>query len=304
MADDGDWSKQQDMKRRIQQPKAEATARGGGGAIAEGSSMSTQSEPRSRPQERKRPELSSIQKKGGVSYYRQLAEILKGQIEQGVYPSGSQLPGEMDISRRYKLNRHTVRAALQDLADEGFIYRIRGKGTFVARKKVPTAKTQEVFSERAFAPGGEHAEAMVTRLLDHYDMPAGTALGEVMGCQPTERLLVLEVMRSLDAMAVGLGTIHLPFDRFAAILDHLHGSFSLNRVLRGQFGLELKRDSLTVEATLPDESDQKVMQVSSRVPIVIAKSLTRDAEQHVVSYGVHRYRGDVYSMHVHFNGLR
>ncbi|RME75459.1 MAG: GntR family transcriptional regulator [Chloroflexi bacterium] len=64
--------------------------------------------------------------------YLQLKEMLRHQIEQGVYQTHQKLPSERALCQRYNLSRMTARKALQELIREGFAYTRVGKGTFVS----------------------------------------------------------------------------------------------------------------------------------------------------------------------------
>jgi GntR family transcriptional regulator len=67
---------------------------------------------------------------GGGSAYRQLASDLRRAITAGRYPPGQRLPTEAELVAATGLSRQTVRRAFQELATEGVIYRVRGRGTF------------------------------------------------------------------------------------------------------------------------------------------------------------------------------
>ena len=62
--------------------------------------------------------------------YRQLASDLRDAIAAGQYPEGQRLPTEADLVASTGLSRQTVRRAFQELATEGVIYRVPGRGTF------------------------------------------------------------------------------------------------------------------------------------------------------------------------------
>jgi GntR family transcriptional regulator len=62
--------------------------------------------------------------------YRQLASGLRGAIAAGRYPVGERLPTEAELVAQTGLSRQTIRRAFQELATEGTIYRIPGRGTF------------------------------------------------------------------------------------------------------------------------------------------------------------------------------
>ncbi len=65
--------------------------------------------------------------------YKQLVQKLKAQILSGTYPVGTQLPTETELSERFDVSRHTVRAALRQLRDDGLVSSRQGAGTTVVR---------------------------------------------------------------------------------------------------------------------------------------------------------------------------
>lgn len=68
----------------------------------------------------------------GGPRYVSLARTLKEQIVSGVHPVGSLLPTEIELSERFSVSRHTVRAALRILRDERLVTSRQGAGTLVA----------------------------------------------------------------------------------------------------------------------------------------------------------------------------
>ncbi|MGE5380459.1 MAG: GntR family transcriptional regulator [Methylocystaceae bacterium] len=67
--------------------------------------------------------------------YAQLREILRADIEKGVWKVGEAIPPEQDLVSQYQVARSTVRQAIMDLVNEGLLYRKQGKGTFVCRNR-------------------------------------------------------------------------------------------------------------------------------------------------------------------------
>jgi len=64
--------------------------------------------------------------------YVTLSNLLRAEIQEGRWPTGTQLPTLDQLSDMYGMARVTVRQALGVLADDGLIDRVQGKGTFVA----------------------------------------------------------------------------------------------------------------------------------------------------------------------------
>ncbi len=74
--------------------------------------------------------------------YAILAQRLRQDIENGVYPKASRLPGENDLVDTTGYSRQTVRKAMQILEEEGLTRRVRGSGTYVegAKSNRPVTK--------------------------------------------------------------------------------------------------------------------------------------------------------------------
>lgn len=66
----------------------------------------------------------------GKPKYFTLMEQLKSDILSGDIRPGQKLPSENELSSQYSLSRHTVRKALNILAQEGYVEAFHGKGTF------------------------------------------------------------------------------------------------------------------------------------------------------------------------------
>jgi len=63
--------------------------------------------------------------------YEKIQSYIKKRILSGKYPVGYQIETEAQLCERFNVSRQTVNKALQSLANEGYIDRKRGKGSFV-----------------------------------------------------------------------------------------------------------------------------------------------------------------------------
>lgn len=64
--------------------------------------------------------------------YRQIAAVIIGEIEQGELRPHRPIPSEATMIQRWGVARDTVRRAVRYLRDEGYVYTISQRGTFVA----------------------------------------------------------------------------------------------------------------------------------------------------------------------------
>lgn len=83
--------------------------------------------------------LATVQQHGGkrvsaaagVPLHRQLFLVLHDEIDRGVLAPGDALPTEQTLCDQFGVSRITVRRALADLAEQGYVERRHGVGTFV-----------------------------------------------------------------------------------------------------------------------------------------------------------------------------
>jgi GntR family transcriptional regulator len=66
-----------------------------------------------------------------VPLYHQVYLALRERIRRGIFPAGSNLPGELELVKLFGVSRITIKRALNELASGGFVSRHRGRGTMV-----------------------------------------------------------------------------------------------------------------------------------------------------------------------------
>lgn len=67
--------------------------------------------------------------------YQELADIIKIDIDNGVYHESGKLPTEDNLIKEYSITRYCVRNAIEILVSMGYIYPVQGSGMFVRESK-------------------------------------------------------------------------------------------------------------------------------------------------------------------------
>jgi GntR family transcriptional regulator len=68
--------------------------------------------------------------------YIQLKESIRSSILNGTLKYGDKIPTELELSENYNISRITVRNAILELVEEGYLVKKQGKGTFVSKRKI------------------------------------------------------------------------------------------------------------------------------------------------------------------------
>src|SRR6266851_8597312 len=120
-----------------------------------------------------------------VPLYHQLHAVLKAEIESRRWRADEQLPNETKLAERFGVSKITVRQALQKLAEQGYIRREQGRGTFVAKRKFDegprelTSFTEEMKRHNLVAASRVLVQSVVEadgRVADSLGLPATTPL--------------------------------------------------------------------------------------------------------------------------------
>jgi GntR family transcriptional regulator len=69
---------------------------------------------------------------GPIAPYRQLASILRKRIANGTLPAGTRIT-ESDITEEFEVARNTARRALAILREEGLVYTMPQRGSYVGK---------------------------------------------------------------------------------------------------------------------------------------------------------------------------
>ena len=80
----------------------------------------------------------TLDRDASIPLYLQLAGLLRGRIERGEWQAGQKIPSENELNRLYGVSRMTARQVLAQLVNENLLFRVQGKGTFVAHPKIST----------------------------------------------------------------------------------------------------------------------------------------------------------------------
>jgi DNA-binding GntR family transcriptional regulator len=65
--------------------------------------------------------------------YRQIAEIIRRRIGAGDYQPDTRIPTESEIVEEFKVARTTARRAVQVLREDGLVYTVPNRGSYVTR---------------------------------------------------------------------------------------------------------------------------------------------------------------------------
>jgi GntR family transcriptional regulator len=239
--------------------------------------------------EPKRPALPKRLPRGGPKG-QALRGILEGLLE--ALPPGAALPSERELADRYGLARMTVRNEIERLTAEGLVYRLHGRGTFVAEPRVAQAGAFSSFTEDMVARGLVPGSVVRAREMAEADGFLAAALE----LAPGDPVFRLERVRTADGRPMAIEQVYLPLPRFAGLEQVDFAQASLFEVLGKSFGVSLQAGQQRVVAVRIEGDDAPLLGVAEGEPGLRFHTVARDGDGVPVYYAVSLYRGDRYEI--------
>lgn len=222
--------------------------------------------------------------------YLELAQVLRGELRH--YRIGDFLPGEMQLARRFAVNRHTLRRAVDELVQEGRLLRRQGKGTQVLQRPlVYPLQADSAYSE-SLAALGLRTEA---RLLERRQLSASAEEARHLQLAEGAALIELSTLRLLDGEPVSLIRHRYCASHAERLADYQGGS--LRRYL-GERGLPLTRRFSLIGARLADRDEAAQLLMPLRMPLLSVFTLSCDATGRPLEIALSASRSDRFQYQV------
>jgi GntR family transcriptional regulator len=220
----------------------------------------------------------SLRRDSAMPFYEQLKQVLLSQIEQGDVQPGDPLPSEFELCAQFGVSRTVVRQAIGELVNEGRLYRMRGKGTFVAKPKL-----HEQFMESTvgfFEDMTSHGHSVSSSVLSIDRIEVAGRIRELMGADAGAHCIEVVRQRAVNDEVVAFTKSYVNRDD-PQLLEHLRAADlsqgSLYRILEESFGLRIESGHRSIEATAAAGMMTKLLDVGQGDPLLYVESVGRDA---------------------------
>jgi GntR family transcriptional regulator len=210
---------------------------------------------------------------------------------------GQAIPSERQLSQAFGVSRLTVRAAIDELAREGYLVRRRGSGTYVSEPKIAQELTMSSFSEemrrRGLRPGSRTLSLEVTH--------AGAYLGRCLHVSPSERIVVAKRLRLADEETMAIETLHVPEPLVPGLSAEDFDRTSFYDLLTDRYGIVIVGGIQTIEPTVTNEEESAILGVPLHSPAFQFERTTRSESGEIVEFVRSIYRGDRYRLVTELN---
>lgn len=235
--------------------------------------------------------------KKSLPKYREVEEDLRYMIILGQWKPGDQIPIEEELCRTYSVSRITVRKAIHELENAGYLYRQSGKGTFVTewQDNLTESPVLKSFTNEMQELGKKAITIDVELTLIQADKVMAGILNVPVGHQ----IIQLKRVRAIEGgVIIGYSINSFPFTRdFSTNPNDYFTSFY--KYLE-TFGIVFNSAKDYLEAMLPPLEVAEKLRISTSDPVLKSVKISHSTDRLFTEYNICYYVGSEYRYYVKY----
>ncbi len=223
-------------------------------------------------------------------YYEISREII-AKIQHGDLLPGMQVPSENEIIKTYKVSNTTARRILLEIESQGWAVRVKGKGTYVSRKKIERSATRILGFTRNMIEAGFKPS---TKVLKSRTRQKGYAT-EVGGRRYVIKGPVFEVhrLRFADDIPMMLEKRFISM-QFCPDMEKNDLSGSLYDLYDQVYNIRLSEVIQDLSAVMMDPKVLTCFKLEDPIPAMLIEGVTLCGKEMILEMEESYYRGDKY----------
>lgn len=234
-------------------------------------------------------EQETINKNTPIPLYFQLKSIILKYIHEGKLKPGDAIPTEMELAQIFDISRTTIRQAITELVMEGYLTRIKSKGTFVQKPRIRQEYIRSVHASH------EHIrqQNMVprTKILELYETKADDEIAEELKIAPGTPVIKMMRLRFANEDPI-LYTENYLSMLAKDILNVDMEKCGLFEFLDRKNETRITKSVRTLSAVAANEEDARLLNMQVGEPIQLSKSISYNQDNIPIEYAIVRFRGD------------
>jgi DNA-binding GntR family transcriptional regulator len=200
-----------------------------------------------------------------LAFYNQI----KDQVAKGEYQEGDMLPSESQFMAKFGISRITVRNALALLEQDGYVYKIQGKGCYVAGNFRQQSLDKihsytDMILDAGMVPGRKILSCVVETSTDRE--------AALLHLKKNDPVFHLKRIITADGLPICLTKATLPYPLIIGIEQTDFNTTSLYDVLEKAYGYVVDRTTMTFEASAADGFVSELLSISAGTPLLIYNS--------------------------------
>ncbi len=239
-----------------------------------------------------------LERQSPLPLHIQFENSMTQRIENHEWPVNSNIPSENELCKIYGLSRMTVHAALNRIVEAGLLYRVPGKGTFVAEPKiVSTPPTQIGIREQLEHQGYETS----TKLIGVEKITPTTEIIKILHLVPVGPVYLVRRLRSVRGVPLSYHVSYIPARIFPGLEKQDLVNIQMCDIMEKNYHCEIHRRVETLEAITASAEEAQLLEVKPSFPLLLLKNTVYNAFAQPIEFSKVVFRGDKIKLKLEFN---
>jgi GntR family transcriptional regulator, N-acetylglucosamine utilization regulator len=203
--------------------------------------------------------------------YHQLEKAIQDRIENGRLTVDDPIPPERDIAKINGLSLATVRRALQNLVQNGFLHRIQGKGTFVSNTALRRKDIRYYPLVNNFQ---DDIRKVYIKLIEIQRIKGKRQINQYLQIRSNQDVYELRRVISQNRNPIIYSVSYLPYNMFEGLENYktlYFEKYPLYIFLEQKFSVSTMKNRELYGATLADKNLAKILNVQEGNPLLLVK---------------------------------
>ena len=242
-----------------------------------------------------------IVKNIGVPAYQQIYAHIKEQIETGILKMGEEIPSEKEMIEFYQVSQITVRRALMDLKNDGYLKKRRGAATIVAFPKTE----RNIMNFTSFGGSARVRGDNPGSIILKFDIvEAKIHVAQMLRINVGTKVYYLKRIRLQNGRIVGINNTYISTQLGIKLSEsNFNSETSLYDLLESK-GVKLGSADETMEARIADSVIKRDLFLNDNQPVIYKERVTYDVDGNAVEFSQNTYNGEIYKYFVHIVNVR
>lgn len=242
-----------------------------------------------------------LDKESKIPIYHQLYLIIKERIESSEYPENSTIPSESELQAQFNVSRITVRRAMSDLENDGYVTKKRGIGTIVSpKKKHRNLSELQSFSGDAKTKGDRPSSIILTLK----EIEPSVKVSEMLKIGLDEKVCHLKRLRLINDKIIGINETYISLrPGFRITTENFNSKSSLYDFFEAH-GIVLGSADETIEAGMPTKDLKRELYIDNHTPIFYKERVTYSDEEVPLEYSRNSYIASEYKYNIRIVKVR
>ncbi len=230
----------------------------------------------------------TINKDIPLPLYYQIKELLLQFIRES--EEGDPIPTEVELCEQFEVSRQTVRQSINELVSEGYLNRMKGKGTFIREKKIKQdfLLVLDSFDDEMRRKG----LVPTTKVLELTLVKSDPEVSKVLGLKVGSDVVKLRRLRFANNEPFVLVLTYLPYHLLNNILTKDFNKESLYKIIDREYNLKIDGASLILESKIAGDYQTKHLGIEKGDPIQLIRRIAFLEDKTPIDYSLAEYRGD------------